>query len=121
MKLKRFVAKTMVAGGLGLPAIGLGIGVANADPPSPPPVPKPPVPAFVLATDAAAQTGLATAMADGNKVVSRTTPNFTGANVKSRSSEGVALNPHGRVSRRHRELGLPPLVRLFGPQGGLFG
>jgi hypothetical protein len=42
MKLKRLVAKGMVAGGLGLTAIGFGAGVANADPPSPPPVPTPP-------------------------------------------------------------------------------
>ena len=112
MKLKRLVAKIMVAGGLCLPAIGLGIGVANADPPSPPPVPTPPVPAFVLATHAAAQTGLATAMADGNKVVPSTKPTFTGANVAARSSEGVALNPHGWVARRIREFG--PLAQLFG-------
>ena len=119
MKLKRLVAKTMVAGGLCLPAFGLA-GVANADPPSPPPVPTPPVPAFVQETHAAAQTGLATAMADGNKVVPSTTPTFTGANVAARSSEGVALNPRGVVARRIRELGTS-LGRLFGPLGGLFG
>ena len=40
MKLKRFVAKAMFAGGLGLAAVELGMGTANADPPIlPPPIP----------------------------------------------------------------------------------
>src|SRR5215211_5616546 len=81
MELKKLVAKAMVVGGLGLPAIGLGIGVANADPTSPPPAPPgnkavpitTATPFRSTGTVAAAQTGLPTAMANGNKAVPPTT------------------------------------------------
>jgi hypothetical protein len=42
MTLKQFIAKTIIAGGLGLTAVALGIGTVNADPPTMPPVPAPP-------------------------------------------------------------------------------
>lgn len=62
MKLKQIVAKAMIVGGCGLPALGLGIGVANADTPSRPPGPTPrPVPTT-------APTKPVTAMVNGNRV-----------------------------------------------------
>ncbi len=113
MKLKRLVVRTMVAGGLGLPAIGLGMGAANSDPSSPP-LPTPPNPAFVLVIDAATPTGLTALTAPGNSVAPSTTQTFTGANVAGRSPYGQALNPRGIVSRQ---------LRLCGRLGdcGLFG
>lgn len=39
MRLKQFIAKAMLVGGLGLTAVGLGMGTAIADPPSPVPAP----------------------------------------------------------------------------------
>jgi hypothetical protein len=135
MKLKRLVAKAVVAGGLGLPAVGLGIGVANADPPSRPPMPTPPsVPAATLSkpatvmvngnkvlptttarrfastdTAAPAQTGPATLRwgVNGNRVTptTRATP-FAGPQGRS-DADVTALNAHGQAGPAHR-------LRLFG-------
>jgi hypothetical protein len=103
MKLKQLVAKAMVVGGVGLPAVGLGIGVANADPPYLPLVPTPPP---------------ATPVANGNKVVPTSTATSFGGEAPRFFNE-AGLNPRGWVANQTRLLG--PLGVLIGPRPGLLG
>ncbi len=91
MKVKRLVAKAMVGGVLGLPAAGLGVGVADAELPSPPPVPGCQTqPGGCQAPDAAAQTGVATATMNLNKVVPTTTATPFTSTGAAAAQTGVA-------------------------------
>jgi hypothetical protein len=130
MRLRPILAKAMVAGALGLPAVGLGIGLAN-HPPSPPQVPTlPNVPAVaspVLATAMAnadeatangneaaaiANANEAAAMANANQLVSAITATPLGGE-RARSSGVAGLNPHGWAGVTS--------IPLLGPSGGLLG
>jgi hypothetical protein len=125
MKLKQLVAKTIVAGGLGLPAVGLGIGVANADQPDPPVVPTSPLttamtdgnkvvptttatPFTSAGTAATLQTGPATAMTNKTAVPTATAAPFGGE--AARFANATGLNPRPWVARQ---------MRLIGTLGGL--
>jgi hypothetical protein len=131
MKLKQLVAEAMVAGGLGLPAVGLGVGVANADPPfTPPPVPTPThaktmangnkvVPTitatpFSFAGLPVVQTAPATATANGGRSVPTVTAAPFGGEAP-RFSNMVGLNRRGWVAHDLRVF--PSLVGLVGPAG----
>jgi hypothetical protein len=114
MRLKQIAAKAMVAGGLGLPAIGLGIGVANRLP-SQPQVPiLPNVPAVAVSEHptAAWGTNKATVTANGDQLASATTASPL-AVERTRSAGVSELYPAALV-------GVTP-VPLRGPLGGLLG
>lgn len=121
MRLRSLVAKAMVAGALGLPAVGLGIGVAN-HPPFPPQVPTlpnvPVVASPVLATamanadEVTANANEAAATADATQLMPTITATPFGGE-RARSSGEAGLNPHGWAGVTS--------IPLLGPSGGLLG
>jgi hypothetical protein len=114
MRIKQLVAKVVIAGGLGLAAVGLGVGVAN-HPPSPPQVPTlPNVPAVAspeLAT-AMANADTAREMANAYQQVP-TTPATPLGGEQTRSSGVTGLSPDGWAG--------VTAIPLRGPLGGLLG
>lgn len=121
MRLRRLVAKAMVAGAIGLPAVGLGMAMA-IHPPSPPQVPTlpnvlavaPPVFATVMpsADEPIANANDAAAMANANQLVPTITATPLGGE-RARSSGVAGLNPQGWAGVTS--------VPLLGPSGGLLG